>query len=960
MIVFRSFITTQDPRLSFIFWKMSLIDSLKRRVGRTARQPRDSNNVDCELQYGQAIPRSKHVLTAIDEIGNFDEWTKLLRAAASTREKFLRFAASQPTESNLLRFASNNSGLQEQDAIDRLKKAGKNILSTKKPLAWWQILLKCVPTAFNVLLALIAVISIATPPPTWSTFIILVVMIVVSSFVQFWQEYRGKVAVIRLQASVTEEITVRRQELSKSFNRTIRVEDIVPGDIIQLNPGDCVPADCLILESFRLSISQSSLTGESEPQSKSNKLGVEKAELALFDFDNLAFMGTSVISGSATALVLATSDNSFIASIMKELNKAIPISAFERGICHVTYMLAAFMFVMVGIVLVIQGLRTKNWRDATLFSISVAVGIVPEMLPAIVNTNLARGAFMLAKQKAIVKRLSAVQNLGGMTVLCSDKTGTLTQDEITLCHHQDCEGNESDEVLRLAYTNATYQSGTKNSIDAAIIKKAGASEFKPVVLGSRVAEIPFDFEKRRSSVVARDDQGNVTLICKGAFEEVLASSGSVRIDGVEHALTTANKQSIFQKAHAKNDDGFRVLALAVRKLNSDDLDEDERLRDLESDMTLLGLLTFMDPPKEDAAASIAALQNLGVEIKVLTGDNLRVASKVCRTLNILRDNAALEDGLTTITGPELTRLSDDEFHERVRDCTIFAKLTPAQKGEVVLSLKQHSGQAVGMLGDGINDCIALRSADVGISVDTAASVAKDCADVILATKSLSIVVDGVRTGRITHGNSIKYIKMVASSNFGNVFSVMVASAWLPYEPMTALQILMQNLLYDISQIALPWDRMDEEYLTMPKQWNTWDLLRFVVVLGPTSSTIDMCTFCLDWFLYGIRTENSPLVPRAHSHWFLEGLLTQTLIVHLLRTAKVPFFQSWASWPLLVSTSIIMTVGVVIPYFRPVAKVLDLVPPATSFLGFLVAELLLYCVEVQLIKVAYKRLFKTWL
>src|SRR5947207_2000127 len=375
------------------------------------------------------------------------------------------------------------------------------------------------------------------------------------------------------------------------------------------------------------------------------------------------------------------------------------------------------------------------------------------------------------------------------------------------------------------------------------------------------------------------------------------------------ALDTAHRQYILQRAHAKNDDGYRVLAVATRTLSSVDLNEEARLRDLESDMTFEGLLTFLDPPKEDAADSITALQTLGVEVKVLTGDNLRIASTVCRSLNIASRD--LEGGLRSITGPELAQLEAAEFHETVQSCTIFAKLTPTQKGEVVMSLKK-AGQAVGMLGDGINDCVALRDADVGISVDSAVNVAKDCADVIMTEKDLSIIVAGVRTGRITHGNTMKYIKMVASSNFGNVFSVVIASAWLPYQPMRSLQILMQNLLYDISQVALPWDYVDEEFLQIPRRWDTWDLLRFIVVLGPTSSTIDMCTFILDWFYYGIQAVDSSLVPLAHTHWFLLGLLTQTLIVHLLRTGKVPFFQSLASPILIASTLIVVVVGLMMP------------------------------------------------
>jgi Mg2+-importing ATPase len=886
----------------------------------------------------------------------FEDWTKLLRTNAATREALLRVAAADPSGITTL-FKTDVTGLELQDVINRRKRAGRNILSTKKALAWWQLLLIVIPNPFNILLGLIAIISVSTPPPSWSTFLIIMIIVLISCIVRFWQEYRSSIAVVRLLSGVTTEVTVRRREGVKDTELAVDVTELVPGDIILLNPGDNVPADCLLLETSHLQIAQSSLTGESEPVSKTNRLMPSKSNEALFDLDNIAFMGTSVISGSATALVVATGDNAFIASITKQLNKKRPISAFERGIRHITYMMMGFMIIMVTIVLVIQGKLSHNWGNAALFSVSVAVGIVPEMLPAIVNTNLARGAFLLSNRRSIVKRLEAVQNLGGMTVLCSDKTGTLTKDKITLCHYENCDGDESKHVLQLAYTNAIFQSGKKNSIDSAIINKLQNDEgLKPVILGERISEISFDFEKRRSSAIIRNTSGKVILICKGAFEEILSLCNKISVGVEMKTLDRARSRNIFQRAHAKNDDGYRVLAVATRTLSSVDLDEDDRLGDLESDMTFEGLLTFLDPPKEDAADSITALQNLGVEVKVLTGDNLRIASRVCRSLNIASRD--LEGGLRAITGPELARLEGD-FHETVRSCTIFAKLTPTQKGDVVMSLKK-TGQVVGMLGDGINDCVALRDADVGISVDSAVNVAKDCADVIMTEKDLSIIVAGVRTGRITHGNTMKYIKMVASSNFGNVFSVVIASTWLPYQPMSSLQILMQNLLYDVSQVALPWDHMDEEFLQIPRSWNTWDLLRFIIVLGPTSSTIDMCTFSFNWFYYGIRTASSPLVPRAHTHWFLEGLLTQTLIVHLLRTAKVPFFQSWASPVLITSTLVIMTVGLVIPYIKPVAHALGMMQPASSFLGFLAAELVLYCFEVQLVKVVYKKIFGTWL
>jgi Mg2+-importing ATPase len=859
------------------------------------------------------------------------------------------------------------------EAADRLKTAGHNILSTKKPLSWWHLLLIVIPNPFNILLGMLAVISVATPSPTWSTFTILMIMIVISSLVRFWQEYRSNVAAIKLQSSITTEVSVRRRrderldepksnELGRTAEISIDQAGLVPGDVVLLHPGDTVPADCLLFETSRLQVAQSSLTGESEPVQKTNKASPEKADSALFDLENVVFMGTSVISGSATALVLATGDNVFIASITKRLNKKRPTSAFERGIRHVSYLMIGFMVVMVTIVLIINGELTHNWGSAALFSLSVAVGIVPEMLPAIVNTNLARGAYILSKKKCIVKRLDAVQNLGGMTVLCSDKTGTLTRDEISLCRSEDCQENESERVQRLAYTNAMYQSGKKNSIDSAIIRKVETSQLaepkEPILpLGERIDEIPFTFEKRRSSAIVCTPDGQMQLICKGAFEEVFSLCNQVRLNGQVTTLKTNQRQQILTRAHTWNEDGYRVLAIATKMLQRADLEDEDSLEEADSFLILEGLLTFLDPPKEDAAKSIDALQNLGVEVKVLTGDNLRIASKVCRSLNIAGND--IESGLQAITGPELAQLDEKEFDEMAKTCTIFAKLTPTQKGQVIMSLKK-AGHAVGMLGDGINDCVALRFADVGISVDCAVNVAKDCADVVLVEKELSIVVQGVRIGRLTHGNTVKYIKMVASSNFGNVFSVLIASAWLPYQPMSSLQILVQNLLYDLSQAALPWDRLDEEYLLTPQRWDIKDLLRFIVVLGPTSSTIDMWTFLLDWFYYDIRTASSPLVPLAHTHWFLEGLLTQTLIVHLLRTAKIPFIQSRASRPLVCSTVVIMAVGFAIPFIPPLAHALALVRPANSFIGFLALELLTYCVEVQLVKMLYIRLFGRWL
>ncbi|KAL1998886.1 hypothetical protein VTN02DRAFT_5423 [Thermoascus thermophilus] len=892
------------------------------------------------------------------------DWQNVLLGRDGSPESSLRLLASLPSDAALARLNSDISGLTTSEAASRLAVTGPNVLSSKKPTRWWQLIFIVLPNPFNILLAILAIISAATPPPEWSTFVILVVMIVLSSVVRFWQEYRSAVAVVKLQNSVRMDVKVRRQktlldagiETSDMSEALVHERELVPGDILILSPGDNVPADCLVLESTNLQISQSSLTGESHPLKKSALTTSKRSDGTLFDLENIVFMGTSVISGTAVVLVARTGDNAFLATIIKELSKRQPLNTFQRGIRNVTYMMVVFMLTMVALVLVISGNMSRNWGSAALFSVSVAVGLVPEMLPAIVNTNLARGAFRLSRKKAIVKRLDSIQNLGGMSVLCSDKTGTLTKDEITLSHHLSCDGSSDQRVLEVAYVNAVNQDGKKNGVDAAIIA-AGASLSIPPY--KKIAEISFTFERRRSSCIVRNPEGKVVLMCKGAYEEVSALCTRIHIGGKTTAFDAEQRQALSQRCSRLNSQGYRVLLTAVKELRLPDLDDSERMEELESNMTVGGILTFLDPPKEDAALSISRLQDLGVDIRILTGDSLGTALKICQTLNIIQ--SVDSDDRQAITGPELARLEGTaEFADAVKSCKLFAKLTPIQKSQVVEILR-GAGNCVGMLGDGINDCVALRAADVGISVDSAVTVAKDCADVILTEKALDIIVDCVTTGRVTHGNTIKYIKMVASSNFGNVFSILIASAWLPFEPMTGLQILIQNLLYDISQISLPWDRVDEDYLKVPRQWDAFDLVRFIVVFGPTSSTIDMCTFCLGWFYYGIRTANNPVaVSLFHTHWFLEGLLTQTIIVHLLRTAKIPILQSRAARVLVASTCTITAVGFVLPYIPSLSHALGFVRPANSFLGFLAAELALYGLEVQVLKMVYVRIFKVWL
>ncbi|KAJ4154756.1 hypothetical protein LMH87_000035 [Akanthomyces muscarius] len=854
-------------------------------------------------------------------------------ALDNTTESILRAFASLPLDQVLDHLQVEQEGLSCHEAEARLRVKGPNTLRSQKPPSWFILLLKVIPNPFNILLIFLAIINASIPPPDWTGFTVLMVMVSISVIVRFWQEYRSGLAVFRLQMSIKTAVRVRRREVETH----VPTSELVPGDIVLLAPGDIVPADCLILEGSFLRISQSQWTGESAPVSKLASTGGDKTDGSLFDLSNICFMGTGVVSGKATVVLLRTGGDALIAAMSKALQKSRGLNAFQRGIQNVTWMLIGFMGVMVPIVLVVSARSTGDWGQAALFSISVAVGLVPEMLPAIVNANLARGAYLLSKKKAIVRRLDSVQNLGAMSVLCSDKTGTLTKDEITMREALNWSGNFDAEVLKLAVIEATIQGTGGNNMDAAICSfRLENGEEVQTTRYEKTVVIPFDFERRRSACIVRGVAGGAMLICKGAFEEVYSRCSKIQTDKGESAIAGHHRTTLKQQVKTLNGQGYRVLLVATKQLVKAQIDDEDSFEDIETHMTIHGLLTFVDPPKPDAAESIQQLKSLGVDVKVLTGDNMAVAMNVCRALGLVQRQDLIDsDGPEAMTGTELANLVDEEdFDEAVKSCKVFAKVSPVQKESIVASLKKH-GHAVG--------------------------AAKDCADFILTEKGLGIIVESVTIGRVTHANSIKYIKMVLSSNFGNVFSILAASAWLPFTPMTNLQILAQNLLYDISQIAIPWDKVDPEFLENPKSWQPWDLLRFVVVLGPTSSVIDVCTFLLGWFYYGIRTtEDATAVSQFQTHWFLQGLLTQTLIVHLLRTAKLPFVQSRSSIHLGLSTAAIMAIGFVLPWIPAFQSALSFVNPKGTYIGFLFAELLAYCIEVQLVKMAYIKLFKNWL
>lgn len=623
-------------------------------------------------------------------------------------------------------------------------------------------------------------------------------------------------------------------------------------------------------------------------------------------------------------------------------------TAFDRGVNSVSWLLIRFMLVMVPIVLLINGFTKGDWTEAALFALAVAVGLTPEMLPMIVSSNLAKGAIAMARRKVVVKRLNAIQNFGAMDVLCTDKTGTLTQDRIILEHHLDVSGCNDNKVLQLAWLNSFHQSGMRNLMDQAVIKfSRGKPEIEALRNFNKVDELPFDFIRRRLSIVVKDAQQQQHLICKGAVEEMLSICTHVREGDDIFPLDAARRATLQALATQYNEDGFRVLLLATRELGAQVSPVPLNIDD-ERDLVVQGLLTFLDPPKESAAAAIAALRENGVAVKVLTGDNPIITAKICR-------DVGLEPG-EPLNGRDIEAMNDATLAREVELRTVFTKLTPLQKSRV-LKMLQSNGHTVGFLGDGINDAPALRDADVGISVDTGTDIAKESADIILLEKDLMVLEAGVIKGRETFGNIIKYLNMTASSNFGNVFSVLVASAFIPFLPMLAIHLLLQNLMYDISQLSLPWDKMDKEFLRKPRKWDAKNIGRFMLWVGPTSSIFDITTYALMWFVFAANSiEHQALF---QSGWFIEGLLSQTLVVHMLRTQKIPFIQSTAALPVLLTTGLIMAIGIYIP-FSPLGTLVGLEPLPWQYFPWLAGTLICYCVVAQLMKRCYIRRFGEWL
>ncbi len=860
-----------------------------------------------------------------------------VKSESSYRFKNFVLQSAALKDKDLFRqFDSSADGLPDEQVRQRLVKIGPNEIDQEK--YHWQLqLLKIFLNPFILLLIALAVISYFTGDI--SSAVVMIVMVVVSVVLTFFQEFRSSKAAASLKAMVsTNASVVRRLDVAlrnESLSRKVEVpiNQLVPGDVLHLSAGDMIPADVRIFSSKDLFISQSALTGESLPVEKFHATETDVKEM--LELKNVCFMGTNVVSGSAMGIVLKTGKETFIGSMAKDLSGQRVQTSFDKGIQRFTWLMLKFMMVMVPAVFLINGFLKHDWFEAFLFAVAVAVGLTPEMLPMIVTVNLAKGALAMSKKKVIVKRLNAIQNFGAIDILCTDKTGTLTQDNVVLEKYVDPVGNSINRVLRYAYLNSYYQTGLKNLLDIAILKHQEVhGELGIYSNYKKIDEIPFDFSRKRMSVIVERKNTSHVLIAKGALEEIFSLCVNAEIAGQVTPIESVSKDRCYKYAQELNDDGLRVIAVAYKEVPKDKVTYN--VAD-ECGLTLLGFIAFLDPPKESAAEAITQLAKKGVSVKVLTGDNDRVTKKICGQVGLSAENILL--------GQDVETMSDEQLSDAAEKVSVFAKLNPHQKERIIRAL-QRRGHVVGFMGDGINDAPALKAADIGISVDNAVDIAKESADIILLEKSLLVLEEGIIEGRKVFGNIVKYIKMGASSNFGNVFSVLGSSALLPFLPMQPVQMLTQNLLYDLSQTAIPFDHVDEEYLEQPRKWEIGDIGRFMAVIGPISSIFDYATFAIMWFVF--KANVSAREGLFQSGWFVEGLISQTLIVHMIRTRKVPFFQSRASNSMLALTVIIMSVGILIP-FSFLGPKIGLVPLPLAYFPWLVGMMICYCLLTQVVK-----------
>ena len=898
-------------------------------------------------------------------------------AIRDEQNRRIQFAATHPTQETLGYLNTTLCGLEPGKVEENRSEYGSNKVTREKKKTLPQRLAGAFINPFTAILFCLALVSSFTDMifPHFSLFgcvpkdfdcltvVIILTMVFLSGTLRFVQESRSGNAAEKLLAMITTTCTVTRkgQEMAE-----IPLDEVVVGDIVHLSAGDMLPADVRILDAKDLFVSQASLTGESEPIEKIPM--VNETRDAITDYTNIAFMGSNVISGSASAVVVTVGDHTLFGSMASEVAHEAVETSFSKGVNAVSWVLIRFMLVMVPLVFVANGITKGDWLSAFLFGISIAVGLTPEMLPMIVTTCLAKGAVSMSKKQTIVKNLNSIQNFGAIDILCTDKTGTLTQDKVVLEYHLNVNGEDDLRVLRHAYLNSYFQTGYKNLMDVAIIQKTEEEEADDPQLVDlsehyvKVDEIPFDFARRRLTTVVQNRDGKTQMVTKGAVEEMLSICSFAECDGKVRPMTKALKSRILATVDDLNEKGFRVLAIA-QKSNPSPAGA-FGVTD-ECDMVLMGYLAFLDPPKESTADAIKALKAHGVTTKILTGDNDKVTRTICKQVGLKVRNMLL--------GSDLENMSDQELAKAAETTDVFAKLTPDQKARVV-SVFRENGHTVGFMGDGINDASAMKSADIGISVDTAVDVAKESADIVLLEKDLMVLEEGIIEGRKTYANMIKYIKMTASSNFGNMFSVLAASALLPFLPMESLQLIFLNLIYDLSCTAIPWDNVDEEFISVPRKWDASSVGSFMMWIGPTSSVFDWMTYIFMYFVFcplfvsrGVLYNDlashfagadlvrmqTAYVAMFQTGWFIESMWSQTLVIHMIRTPKLPFIQSHASAPLTLMTFTGIGVLTIIP-FTTFGRMLGFVALPTAYFAYLIPCILLYMVLATSLKKAYVR------
>ncbi|MGO9612569.1 MAG: magnesium-translocating P-type ATPase [Dissulfurispiraceae bacterium] len=839
------------------------------------------------------------------------------------------------SEEALSSLGSSASGLTGSKVEVLLDKYGPNVAVKEKKKTIISRLGDNVRNPLVVLLSILGLVSYLTGDTRGTIVIFLMVLLGIS--LRFVQETRSDHAAEKLTAMVRTTTTVLRD----GIRQEIPLRELVPGDIVLLSAGDMVPADVRLITAKDLHINQATLTGEAVPVEKS----AERCQIScrnLFDLPNICFLGSNIEIGSATALVAATGGQTYFGRLATSIVGQRVLTSFDKGVNGFAWLMIRFIAVMVPLVFFINGFSKGNWTEAFLFALAVGVGLTPEMLPMIVTVNLSKGAIAMSRKKVIVKRLNSIQNFGAMDVLCTDKTGTLTEGRIVLVRHIDLEGAESHRILEYAYLNSYYQTGLKNLMDVAILDY---EHLEKTLIGEqgfyKIDEIPFDFVRRRMSIVVGDAKGDHIMICKGAVEEVLAVCSQVELKGQIGPLdATGHDPKTELLVRQFNEQGYRVIALACKKVP--DQHKEYTIAD-EADLTLMGFLAFLDPPKETATEALESLGQSKVRVKILTGDNEIVTKSICRQVGLQVQNV--------LTGSVIEGMNDSELESAVEDTTIFAKLSPSDKERIIEAL-QRKKHVVGFLGDGINDAPALKNADVGISVDGAADIAKESSDIILLEQSLTVLQEGVLEGRKVFGNIIKYIKMAASSNFGNMFSVLGASAFLPFLPMLPIQVLTNNLLYDFSQTAIPTDSVDREWIEKPRKWAIEEIRRFILLIGPISSIFDYITFYI--MLHVFHSWNNPAL--FQTGWFVESCFTQTLIIHVIRTNRIPFIESRASMPLILTSLAIVTVAGLMP-FLPIGTALGFVPLPNLYWAYLAAMLLGYIVLTQFVKTWYVRKYE---